>query len=103
MPMFHMLIIEAGERYIFLITSAKYPAGTSRDAASRVLLAGGVTVVRGTSGKIGSGVYSVDAQEESAGPEVEKLLAQFRKEGLVEKVWKHIEDEFKRITGLEAA
>jgi hypothetical protein len=27
----------------------------------------------------------------------------FRKEGMVEKVWKQIEDEFKQITGLEAA
>jgi hypothetical protein len=34
---------------------------------------------------------------------VEELLAQFRKEGMVEKVWNHVEDEFKRITGLEAA
>ena len=59
-------------------------------------------VARGTNGKIGSGVYSVDAQGESAGPEVEKLLANLRKEGLEEKVWKHIEDEFWRITGLEA-
>jgi len=61
------------------------------------------TVARGTNSGIGSGIYSVDSQGESAEPRVEELLAQFRKEGMIEKVWKHVEDEFMRITGLEAA
>lgn len=102
-PMVYMPTVEAGERHVFLATSAKYPAGTNGDAASGVPLAGGVTVARGTNSGIGSGIYSVDSQGESAEPKVEELLAQFRKEGMIEKVWKHIEDEFKRITGLEAA
>jgi hypothetical protein len=93
---------ECGERQLYLSTSARYPAGTSGDAASGVPLAGGVAVVRGTGGESGSGVYSVDWDGESPGPKVEELLAKFRKEGMVEKVWKHTEEEFKRITGLEA-
>ncbi|KAI9878068.1 MAG: hypothetical protein M1830_002017, partial [Pleopsidium flavum] len=101
-PMFYMPTVEAGERHVFLGTSAKYPAGRSEDTASGVPLADGVSVARGTTSKVGTGVYSVDAQGESADAQVEKLLAQFRKEGLVEKVWKHIMGEFMRITGQEA-
>ena len=102
-PMFYIPTQESGERHLFLATSARYPAGTSVNAASRVPLTGEVTVARGTSGEIGSGVYSVDWDGESSGTKVEKLLAEFRKEGMVEKVWNHIEGEFKRITRLEAA
>ena len=81
-----------------------YPAGTAGgDTAAGVpLLAGGVQVARGTNGKSGSGVYSIDWDGESAGPKVEELLAKCRKEGVVEKVWEHTEEEYRRITGLEA-
>jgi hypothetical protein len=101
----YSLYVDCGgcERHVFLATSARYPVGTSGDAASRVPLAGRVVVARGTNSKIGSGIYSIDSQGESAEPKVEELLAQFRKEGMVEKVRKHIEEEFKRITGLEVA
>lgn len=101
--LFYIPTVEAGERHVFLATSARYPAGTSGDAASGVPLADGVATARGTSSKIGSGVYSIDSQGESAESKVEVLLAQFREQGMVEKVWNNIEDEFKRITGLEAA
>jgi hypothetical protein len=96
---------ESGERHLFLATSARYPAlvGTSGGAANGVPLAGRVEIARGTTGKSGSGVYSVDQYGESAGPQVEELLANFRKEGMVEKVWKDTEEQFQRITGLAAA
>jgi hypothetical protein len=94
-------IVEVGERHLFLATSARYPAGISENTPSGTPLAGGVAVTRGTSSKIGSGIYSVDDQGESAKPKVEKLLAQLRKEGMVEKVWEHIRGEFIRITGVE--
>ena len=42
---------------------------------TKVPLVGGVTVAIGTNDKIGSGLYSVDAQGETVGPEVEKLPA----------------------------
>ncbi|KAI4134253.1 MAG: hypothetical protein LQ347_001687 [Umbilicaria vellea] len=94
---------ECGERHVFLATSAKYPSGTNGRTSSGVPLASGVAVARGTNGISGSGVYSVDWEGESSGPQVEELLAKFRKEGLVEKVWEDTEEEFKRITGLVAA
>ena len=93
---------ECGECHVFLATSAKYPAGTNGSTSSGVPLASGVAVARGTNGISGSGVYSVDWEGESSGPQVEELLAKFKKEGLVEKVWEDTE-EFKRITGLVAA
>ena len=62
-----------------------------------------MAVARGTNEEIGSGVYSVDLEGESSGPKVVELLANFRKEGVGENFWKHTEEEFRRITGLEAA
>ena len=47
-------------------------------------------------------MYSVNLAGESSGNKVEDLLAKFRKDGLVEKFWKHTVDEFRRITGVEA-
>ena len=71
------------------------------DVTSGVRLTGEIAVARGTNGEAGSGVYSVDLEGESSGRKVEELLANFRKERVVEKFWKHTEEEFKRITGLE--
>ncbi|KAI9810591.1 MAG: hypothetical protein M1827_006153 [Pycnora praestabilis] len=102
-PMIYIPTVESGERHVFLATSAKYPAGAGESVASGVPLTDGETIARGTISKNGSGIYSVDAKGESAGPKVEEFLAQLRKEGLVEKVWKNIEDEFLRITGQEIA
>lgn len=102
-PLIYIPNQESGERHLFLATSARYPARTGGNTVPGVPLSGGVAVARGTDGKSGSGVYSVDWDGESAGPKVEELLAKFRKEGMVEKVWKHTEEEYKRITGLEAA
>lgn len=100
-PFFRTPLVDCGDFHVFLATRARYPASMSEDAASVVPLAGGVTVARGTDGKSGSGIYSIDQHGESAEPKVEELLAQFRREGMVEKVCGHIEDEFDRITGLQ--
>lgn len=102
-PFVYMPIQECGERHLFLATSAMYPARTGGNTAAGVPLVDGITVARGTDGNAGSGVYSIDEQGESAGPKVEELLANFRKEGMAERVWDHTEGEFKRITGLAAA
>jgi hypothetical protein len=101
-PFLIMPIEECGERHVFLATSAKYPAGTSgSDETAGVSLEGDVSIARGTDGKPGSGVYSIDEDGESAGLKVEELLVNLRKEGMVEQVWSHVEGEFKRITGVE--
>ena len=94
---------ECGERHLFLATSARYPPSTGVEANAGVAVEKGLTVARGTKGESGSGVYSVNAKGESAGPKVEQLLARFRKDGVVEKVWDSTVGEFNRITGTEAA
>jgi hypothetical protein len=91
---------EAGERQLFFATSARFPPRTSTDApAAGVPLAPGVGVARGTDGKPGSGVYSISIEGESAKPKVEQLLAAYRKDGTLQKVWEHTESEFVRVTG----
>jgi hypothetical protein len=52
---------ESGERHMFLATSARFPPNSNGDANSSVPLEGGVRVSRGTDGKVGSGVYSIDS------------------------------------------
>ncbi|MCJ1314411.1 hypothetical protein MMC25_008093 [Agyrium rufum] len=93
---------ECGERHVFLATSAKYPSRSNADAVSMVGLTDGVEVARGTDGKVGSGVYSVDQHGESASEEVVKVLEGLRKEGVPEKIWEDTQKEFLRITGTEA-
>ena len=101
-PFVYIPLEEVGERHLFVSTSARWPAAVGGDANQGVPLANGIGVARGTNGQPVSGIYSVDWQGESAGPEVEKLLASYREEGLVGKVWKDAEDQYKRITGTVA-
>jgi hypothetical protein len=92
---------ECGDRHLYFATSARYwPSGSSTEVASGVPLPDGVSPAIGTNGEIGSGVYSLHWNGESAGPKVVELLAKLRKEGIVEQAWNHTEDEFKRITGV---
>lgn len=103
-PLVYIPNQESGERHLFLATSARYPASnTGDDTAAGVPLGGGITVARGTDGKNGSGMYSIDWDGESAGPKVEELLGRFRKEGMVERVWEDTEEVFKRVTGTASA
>lgn len=88
---------EVGERHLFCATSSMYAPEDGEGVGLK--LVDGLKVAKGTNGKVGSGVYSTQQDCESAGPEVDKLLAGLRKEGLVEKVWAHTEGEYKRILG----
>lgn len=97
-PFINVPIQESGDRHLFVATSARYPAREDTQGKEGVKTADGV-VARGTDGRIGSGVYSVNEVGESSGPKVEELLAEFRKDGVADKVWKDMEDEWKRITG----
>lgn len=98
-PLINIPITESGERHLFLATSAMYPASMGDDTTSGVSLASGLSTARGIGG--GSGVYTVDSAGQSAGPKVEDLLADFEKDGTADKLWKHTEEEFKRIGELE--
>ena len=87
---------EVGERHLLYMTSGMY-APKEGDAAG--VMVKGIEKARGTDGKVGSGVYSVQQDNESADVKVETLMAGLRDEGLMEKVWNHTESEFKRIVG----
>ena len=101
-PLVYMPNQECGERQLFFATSARFPARKGEGVVAGVPLDGGVEVAKGSDGVVGSGVYSIDQEGESAGPAVVEVLTKARKEGSVEKVWEHIEGEFKRVTGVGA-
>ena len=84
-PIIYMASDEAGDRHLFLCTSARYAAGTS-DSTAGVPLSDDVVAARGTDGKAASGVYSIDYLGESAKPSVEQTLAGLRRDGMVETV-----------------
>jgi hypothetical protein len=97
-PLFATPVDEAGERHVFFSTSARFAARDERGATD-VPLPKGVTVARGTDGKSGSGVYSINNDAESAPPKVEQLLGKLREDGTAKNVWWDVEREFVRITG----
>lgn len=88
---------EVGERHAYLCLAGAYPPRQGDDA--RGVAVESAAVVKGTDGVVGSGVYTVDWDNEGAPETVIELLGKYRAEGMVEKVWGHVEGEFKRITG----
>lgn len=80
---------ESGERMLYSTTSGRYPAAADHK--------GGDDVGRGTNGKLGSGMYSLNWDGESAEVEVEGLLEGMRRDGTSEKVWVHVVGVFERI------
>ena len=95
---------ESGARHVYLATSAKYPSksGLAGGSGSGVPLGKNTQVGRGTDGEVGSGVYSVGNNNETAGVKVLKILEKLRYEGVDTKAWEHTMKELKRITGAEA-
>lgn len=87
---------ESGERHLYLATSARFPPHNGE--AAGVELSDEVRVALGTTRKIGSGVYSVSWDCESASDAVCELLAGLREKGMVDEIWQHTEGEFKRVT-----
>jgi hypothetical protein len=91
-----VLIKECGERHLYFATSARFLQ--VRAGSAGVPLGDGADVACGTTGRVGSGVYSVEWDGASASSTVQKLLAGYRDKGMVEEIWQHTESEFKRIT-----
>ncbi|KAI0508473.1 NAD(P)-binding protein [Xylaria bambusicola] len=89
-------IDECGQRHLFLTTSARFPPANGADMG--VPLEDGLEIAVGTSGAVGSGVYSVGVDCESASPAVLAILKGMRERGLVDEVRLHTQDEFRRIT-----
>ena len=102
-PLVHIPLIEAGDRHVFFCTSARFSAGPNEDIAAGVPLLNGPSLARGTDGRVGSGVYSIDASGESASPKVERLLAGFRTQGVVEQVSRRIESDISSALGSSKA
>jgi hypothetical protein len=92
-------IEESGQRHLFLATSAMFPSQSGEKAG--VELPGGVEIAMGSTGQVGSGVYSVGRDCASASLAVIELLARLRTDGVVEEVWRHTDSEFRRATGGE--
>ena len=99
---------EVGERHAFLCLSGMYPPRGDADGGDGgVVLGVGIgddddwlQVARGVDGVVGSGVYSVDEFGDAV-PGVVETLRGYREEGVVEKIWGHVEGEFERICGSE--
>jgi hypothetical protein len=92
-------IEESGQRHLFLATSAMFPSQSGEKAG--IELPGRLESAIGTAGKLGSGVYSVGSDCESASSAVMELLAGLRRVGMVQEVWRHTDSEFRRVTGGE--
>ena len=90
---------ECGERHIFLATSAKYPPANGEIVG--VMSEDGVEVALGSNGQKGTGVYSVGVDCEAPSSMVREKLGRLREKGMVDEVWRHTEEEFKRITESE--
>lgn len=97
-PFVSIPLEESGQRHLYLCTGARYPAKAD-EKSSAVPFGSGVSVAKSTDGTVGGGVYSVDERCESAGADVDKLLAGFWKDGTAAKVWQDFESEGVRITG----
>jgi hypothetical protein len=82
--LFATSVEEAGERGLFVATSAKYPASEGKEAGME--LPKGVEVAKSSDGK-GNGVYRLNATGESVHNECDKILEDYRAKGVGEKVW----------------
>ncbi|KAI5208250.1 hypothetical protein E4T39_01454 [Aureobasidium subglaciale] len=95
--LFYMPSEEAGDRHVFLSTSARYSAGPGDPAEGVPLsVSNDLTLARGTDGITGSGVYSINASGKSAGPKVEAALASLRSRGMVETVMDTIDTDTRK-------
>lgn len=91
-------IVEVGERHTFYCTSSKFPPLEAPIESRGVALPTGVSVAKGVDDQVGSGVYSVDGQSESADARVMELLARYRRDGTAEKLGSYTKAEWKRVT-----
>jgi hypothetical protein len=80
---------------LFTATNSRYAASEGTQP---------VEVARGSDGKMGSGVYSVMSDGESAPKSIEIMLAKQRKNGgIADAIWAHVLGEFVRIAGVSNA
>lgn len=89
---FGTTVDKAGERGLFVATSAKYPPAKPKDPMYvGVALPKGVQVAKSSvveEGK-GNGVYRLDAYGESVENESDSVLAGYRLDDVGKRVWEH--------------
>ncbi|PYH79075.1 hypothetical protein BO82DRAFT_316169 [Aspergillus uvarum CBS 121591] len=94
--------VESGERHVFLATSGRFRArdiGVKGGDGEGGVMVEGVEMARGTDGRMGSGVYSVNWDGEVAEEKVREVLEELRRDGMKEVVWSVLESVFVRVTG----
>lgn len=105
-PLIQTPVDECAEMHLFFATSARFSSSVGNSsggaAGDGVPLKGGLEVARGSTGKMGSGVYSISNKGESSPATVEEVLAGLRKDGTADKLWEIILAESKKITGTES-
>lgn len=95
---------ETGGRHCFLATSSRFESREryAKSSGKESSPLDGTEVAVGSDGVVGSGVYIVDEVCESGGKDVQQVLDGIRQEGTQEKIWKHLQGEFLRVTGKSA-
>jgi hypothetical protein len=88
---------ESSTLQLYGATSAAFPPASG--SATGVPLGDHVPVSVGTDGKPGSGSYNINANCEKVSHSIEKHLAQAKADGVEERLWAHVLDEIKQITG----
>lgn len=97
MALLHIPIDETGERQVYFATSARFPPRSGD--ASGISLGAGIDNAVGADSKPGGGVYSIDYEAEGTSERVQVHLKNLTEDGTAEKIWKHTQEEFTRITG----
>jgi hypothetical protein len=86
-----------GEHQLYLATSARFPP--AKGDAAGVAVSDGVSAARGSDGLSGSGSYNVNYDGENVSADVDAHLAKAKADGAEDRMWTHILEEIKRITG----
>lgn len=104
MALLQIPIDETGERQTYFATSARFSlrGGGGLEDADGVALDEGVSTAVGADSKPGGGVYSIDYEAEGTSESVQTLMKELAENGTADKIWKHTEEEFVRITGSPA-
>ncbi|ERS99019.1 hypothetical protein HMPREF1624_04214 [Sporothrix schenckii ATCC 58251] len=100
-PLIRTPIDECAEMHLFYATSARFASSAGGVASDGVPLQNGLGTARGSIGKTGSGVYTINTKGEPSPPRVEEVLAGHRNDGTATKLWDIVLAESKKITGSE--
>ncbi|KAI0890813.1 putative short-chain dehydrogenases/reductase [Annulohypoxylon nitens] len=88
---------ECGALQLYCATSSRFPPAAGE--AAGVPVSGDVTVSRGTDGQAGSGSYTINYDNENVSTTIDEHLAKAKADGVEERMWAHILEEIKRVTG----